>query len=290
MSNALVGMGLFVRPPTERTPRPTSVAVDLGLGATVPQAGRPWACRVAAALIRPGANGLATHVVDVERLTELGRAAMGRLGNSAVLAAVVTTGGRRTWLVYAAGDDLTAVTAAVRQAVRLSFAEQADYVPVVTVEHDPDWSGYRSLYPTPAELADLHQRRAEAAEVAAVRLATDAAVAAGRRRDRSGAEPPPSATVRYRLSFPTDTARSVFLSRAFACQFRPAVPVGPRLASATPTSDAGPVSAEIDRDGLIDAAAIHQIERWLMAEARRVGGRYVGWDVAAQAAAMRLAA
>ena len=74
--------------------------------------------RVSAALIRPGANGLANDVADVERLTELGRAVLDRLGSAAVLAGVVTAGGRRTWLVYVAGADQADVKACVRQAVR----------------------------------------------------------------------------------------------------------------------------------------------------------------------------
>ena len=288
MSSKANGIGLFVRPATERTPYVASVAVDLGLRPTAPQLGRPWACRVSAALIRPGTSGLATDMVDVERLTELGRAFMDRLGDAAVLAGVVTTGGRRTWLLYAAGADVAGVTAAVRLAVRMAFAEQADYVPVVAVEHDPDWGGFLAMFPTEAELAGVDRRQAEAAEAAAIRSATDTAVAIWGDTCRDDGGHAEAVAIRYRLEFATEAARSLFLSRALACQFRPAPP-RMQLASGTPA--AGPMSVEIDRDGMVNAAAIHQIERWLMAEAQRVGGRYAGWAVPAVAAsAVRLAA
>ena len=271
MSEQATDLGLFLRAATERVPYPSSVAVDLTLRAAGPRADRPWACRVSTSLLRPGANGLATDVTDIERLTELGRVVLARLPD-VTCAAVTTVGGRRTWLLYAAGPDLPTVTATVRSTVRLAFAEQVDYVPHVTVEHDPAWAGYAAACPTAAELADLNRRRAEANESAAARTATDAAVA---RWTAAGHPPGGVATLTYRLAFPTDTARALLLTRVFACQFRPSRRSGPR-----PADPDGDVTAALDRDGPVDAATIGQVERWLTAEGRRVGGRYLGWFIA----------
>ncbi len=281
MSDPLKGMGLFLRPPTEREPCAASVAIDLGLRAVAPQPGRPWACRVSAALLRPGGNGLASDVTDIERLTELGRTVLAKLGDAAVCAAVLTVGGRRTWLLYTSGEDAAGVTATVRSTVRLTFAEQVDYVPAVAVENDPAWAGYLSMYPSPHELAGLARERARAAAIESARLATAAAVAslgaAG-----GGAGP---ATVAYRATFPTRAARSAFLTRAVASQFRPDADGGPQAAD-----DDHDVTVELHRDGPVDAASIHRVERWLIAEALRVGGTYGGWSVPALADSMRLVA
>ena len=283
MTSKLTGLGLFVRAPSEEVPQPTSIAIDLGLRAAVREVDNPWACHVTAALTRPGTDGLACHIVDVERLGELGRTLLDRLKGVAVCAAAVTRGGSRTWLIYAAGTDVVTVRAAVRSAVRLAFAEQSDYVPNVTVTADPAWLEYQAFYPTPGELREVLQRRAEAEAVAAARATTVASMAALRGAGVDMASP---STITYRLTFPTSAGRASFLERATACQFTLLAPTGPHA-----VSDEVDALTELNRDGILDGTMVHQIERWLIREAVRVGGRYLGWSTpSAQPVAMRWAA
>ena len=157
-------------------------------------------------------------------------------------------------------------------------------MPVVMVEHDPDWCGYQSLYPSAAELADLQRRRDAVAAERSAWAATEAAIVAWR---GDGGSSGAVKAITYRMAFPTEAARTLFLTRALACQFRPNA-AGPRAAS--PAGEDARV--ELARDTAMDAATIHQVERWLMAEAGRVGGRYVGWTAPAaqQTVAVRLTA
>ncbi len=270
MESILTGLGLFDREATPKNPQPVAVAVNLNLRASVPQVGRPWACRVAAKLIRPGVDGLAQDVRDIERLAGLGQALVKRLGDRIVFAAAVTTGGTRTWLIYAAGTDVTELTAKIRSDVRLTFAEQADYVPSVAVELDHGWAGYLDLCPTAAEARDIAGRRAAAAAIAAADRNTRSAV---HRLRAAGTDLTRPVSVRYGLAFAMGTVPVGFLDRVAAAGFR--------LEPAA-HADAGgpPAGLVLVREGPPDAASVHHLERWLIGQAHRSGGQYLGWSVA----------
>ena len=264
MDEQLTGLGIFVRPVSAEVDHATAVAVNLNLRPSAPRADRPWACRVSATLMKPSADGLARNVADIERLATLGQAMVTRLASEAVFAAAVTAKGARTWLLYAAGPDVAAVTAGVKSAVRMAFAEQADYVPSVVVCADPAWVGYLALCPTPVEARDIHARRAESAATAAARDATHAAVQSLR---ASGVDLSRPAPVRYAVQLPTVTAAEELAVRAAAFGLRPE----PAVADAP---------ARLRRDDLPDLALILRTERWLIREATRLGGRYEGWSPA----------
>jgi hypothetical protein len=268
MGQQLTGLGLFSRAPSETVPHLTSIAIDLGLMPFTPHADKPWACRVTVSLMRPGTDGLAQDRADIEQLTALGHDLLKRLGPTTVFAAAVTASGERTWLLYTGGADAMTVVARIRQATRLAFAEQADYVPKVSVEPDPAWAVYRSLYPLPAEQREIIAQRTEAKAVAAAKAATQAAVASLRHGDGS-------ASVRYQLTFPTSGARTVFLQRLTTAPYRPETATGPRAASSE--EDGFPLA--VLRDNAVDVGTIHKAERWLIHEATRVGGRYDGWSL-----------
>ena len=249
----LNGLGLFNR---ASGPHAVSVAIDLGLHSTVPQADRPWACRISTPLQRPGPDGLARDVREIERLAELAKATVGRL--AAVFAAAVTTDGTRTWLLYAAGADAAATLAAVRSAADSAFTTQVEYVPTVAVKPDPTWDDYLSLYPTPTEAEAIRCGRTQSSAVTAARAATKATVQSLR---AAGVDLTRPAAVRYRLDVPQGTD---LLDRA---------------AGEGMQVDAGPPLTLVRQD-LPDLALILRTERWLIHEAARVGGGYRGWSPA----------
>jgi hypothetical protein len=243
VTNPLTGLGLFTR---ATVPQPTSIAVDLGLRAAAPRADRPWACRVSTALRRPGPDGLAHHVPEIEALAKLGRAIVAAVTPTPVLAAAVTTSGTRTWLLYVAGAEPPVL------------AGQADYAATVAVESDPEWAGYLSLFPTPTECEELCRRRAVADAVAVARSATQATVQSLR---AAGVDLTRPSAVRYRVDVP---AAGDLVERATATGLR---------------AEPGPPLCFV-RDDLPDLALILRTERWLIGEAARAGGRYEGWAAA----------
>ena len=195
-------------------------------------------------LARPGGDGLARHVPEIERLAVVGRTVVARSGG--LFAAAVTAAGARTWLLYAA--DPTPV----------DFVD-GDYALTATVSSDPTWDAYRAVYPTPAETAELLRHRAESSAVAAARSATHAAVKSLR---SSGVDLSRPAAVRYAVTIPTE-ASEPFATRATAAGLRAE---GGRWV----------------RDDLPDLALIVRTERWLIGEAARAGGRYDGWTAAGE--------
>ena len=170
----------------------------------------------------------------------------------------------RTWLLYLAGPDPASVTAAVRSAVRMAFAAQADYVPHVAVEADRGWDGYRSLYPSQAERRVLLDRLAKAVDTAAIAAATAATVAG-----LASADPTRPVKLAYRLSFPTAAVRSRFEALALATLFH-VVPARARGRSADG------FALELARDTVPELSAVRQVERWLVQETQAIGGRYLG--------------
>jgi hypothetical protein len=255
MEQALTGLGLYVRPGAA----PTSIAVNLGLRAAGPSAERPWACRISTALQRPGPDGLAHNVAEIERLAVLGRAIVKHL--SAVFAAAVTTGGTRTWLLYASGADEATAAAAAEVATSRAFADHPGYAPTTTVSRDVAWEEYGALYPTAVEAGDLLRRRAESDAVATARAATQATVRSLR---SAGVDLTRPAAVRYTVTFPTWTDEHPFAPVAAAAGLR----------AAPPSKGVSPCWV---RDDLPDLALILRTERWLIHEAGRCGGQYGGW-------------
>ena len=259
MDPPTTGLGLFTRPPTRAGAGVTSIAVDLGLGATLPDPARPWAGRIAVPLRRPSVDGLARDPSEIDRLATLGRATFAVLGPSATFAAVVTAGGVRTWLLYAAGPAATAVAVDVEAAAGRAF-DGTDYRPDVTVVADADWDGYRLLFPTEAEIVGIAAARAEATAVAAARTATHAAV---RAMHAAGTDLTRPTAVRYAVAFPASApAADAFYRRAAATGLRAE-------------------GASLVREDLPDIALILRTERWLIRESARAGGRYAGWTAAA---------
>ena len=188
------GLGLFTRP----GPRPTSIAVHLGLVA--PQPERPWAVRVSTPLAHPAADGLARHVGEIERLAAVGKSVVAHLA-PAVFAAAVTVDAVRTWLLYAATDRTPPLDGLT-----------------VTAAADPTWDAYRSLLPTAGEADRLARQQAEFDAAAAARAATQATV---RHLRATGVDLTRPAAVRYAVAIPP-AAAAAFADRATATGLRPA--------------------------------------------------------------------
>ena len=238
MTPPLTGLGLFTRP---TAPRPTSIAVHLGLTA---RPDRPWAVRVSAPLLRPGPDGLAHHVPEIERLAAVGQTIVAH--TAAVFAAAVTTAASRTWLLYAASADVPPVAV-------------PDYRLATITTADPAWAEYHALCPTDAELADVARGRAESDAVAAARSATHATLRSLR---ASGADLSRPRPVRYTVTTPDVAAADAFARQAVAHGLRP-----------------DPAGGFV-RDDLPDLPLILRTERWLIRAAARHGGTYAGWAAA----------
>ncbi len=268
MELALTGLGLFTRRSTPDVPNCTLIAIDLGLKGTVPKPDRPWACRISTPLARPAADGLARDVHEIERLAALAKATVRGLAPQAIFAAAVTADGSRTWLLYAAGGNVDDTLATVRSAADAAFATHEGYTATVTVESDPAWSTYLSLYPTDAEAQAISRGRAETTAVTAARTATKSTVQSLR---AAGVDLTRPSDVRYTAWLPTDDARQQLAERAAA--------TGLHMAGGDAGAD-GAIALHLVRSDLPDLALILRTERWLIHQAGRAGGRYCGWAAA----------
>lgn len=179
--------------------------------------------------------------------------------SSAVLAAIVTSEGRRTWVLYGAKSEplLRAVAAGAKAGgpMRAGLALGAQVGIVVRSENDPNWKKYSEAIPTPEE----------------IRWNEDLAVI--EQLEEYGDDHSVPRPIEHMVYLPTEAARLEFMKWARENGYEMIMETGRREARGWP--------AEFAIDSVIDIDEIFAHTCAITVEAERLGGTYDGWQTRA---------
>ncbi|MBX3390399.1 MAG: DUF695 domain-containing protein [Phycisphaeraceae bacterium] len=178
---------------------------------------------------------------------------------NAVLAAIVTSDGRRTWILYGSNSEtlLRAVAAGAKAGgpMRAGIGLGAQVGIVVRSENDPGWKQFSAALPTAEE----------------IRWNEDLAVI--EQLEEYGDDHSVPRPIEHMAFLPTEEARMEFMQWVRSNGYEMIMETGRREARGWP--------AEFAIDSVIDIDEIFEQTCAITVEAERLGGTYDGWQTRA---------